>query len=367
MLAGLVLDVRGLVGQPARRGVDALAARPRARAVTGCCASQSICEVGVELAQLVGDREVAPGVAEPDRRGEVERPLAAGAAPRDPACGPVGRGLHRVDELLDQVVDADRVAGVRAVPDALEQDQRRRRSARRAAAPIVGRADLVVGAVDDHAPGTAPARTAARAASPRRRAGPAARRWCRPASAAAISEAPADAVLDLLGRVRLVEHLAEEEAEEVVVAALEPVVLGCTSPSPRWCRAARRTRAARAPGSAPANPQDGAMATSPLTRSGCSAATCTDHATPQESATSTAWSVAGRVEDGERVGGVLSVGVRRRARPGGRSARAPAVEGDDAEVPGQVGRPATFQQPGVRRSTRSASAARVGRSAPWTS
>ena len=34
-------------------------------------------EVGVQLAQLVGDRDVALGVAEPDRRGDVERALAA--------------------------------------------------------------------------------------------------------------------------------------------------------------------------------------------------------------------------------------------------------------------------------------------------
>ena len=34
-------------------------------------------EVGMELPQLVGDRHVALGVAEPDRGGDVQRPAAA--------------------------------------------------------------------------------------------------------------------------------------------------------------------------------------------------------------------------------------------------------------------------------------------------
>ena len=52
-------------------------------------------EVRVQLAQLVGDRDVAPGVAEPDRRGDVERALAAGAgASRSAAsAGPARRNV----------------------------------------------------------------------------------------------------------------------------------------------------------------------------------------------------------------------------------------------------------------------------------
>ena len=59
-------------------------------------------------------------------------------------------------------------------------------------------------------------------------------------------EPPADAVLDRLRRVRLGEHLREEELEEAAVVA-QPVVDGCTSPSPRRCRARRpmSTRPAR--------------------------------------------------------------------------------------------------------------------------
>ena len=58
-------------------------------------------------------------------------------------------------------------------------------------------------------------------------------------------EAPGDAVLDLLGRVRLGEHLAEEELEEAAVVAAASSA-GCTSPSPRRSRARRRTGTRRA-------------------------------------------------------------------------------------------------------------------------
>ena len=37
-------------------------------------------EVGVQRAQLARDRDVAPGVAEADRRGDVQRALAAGGS-----------------------------------------------------------------------------------------------------------------------------------------------------------------------------------------------------------------------------------------------------------------------------------------------
>jgi hypothetical protein len=37
-------------------------------------------EIRMQRAQLVGDRDVAPGVSEPDRRRDVERALTTGAA-----------------------------------------------------------------------------------------------------------------------------------------------------------------------------------------------------------------------------------------------------------------------------------------------
>jgi hypothetical protein len=62
----LALDVTGFVGQPGTGGVDAFAARrqdPRHRVL----GEPVDLEAGMELAQLVGDRDVPLGVPEPDR------------------------------------------------------------------------------------------------------------------------------------------------------------------------------------------------------------------------------------------------------------------------------------------------------------
>ena len=67
-------------------------------------------EVGMELAQLVGDRHVALGMAEPDRRRDVERALAARLAAH-----PAARRLGGLDEVAEQQVDLHRIAHVRAV------------------------------------------------------------------------------------------------------------------------------------------------------------------------------------------------------------------------------------------------------------
>ena len=71
-------------------------------------------EVRVELTQLVGDREVAAGVAEADRRGEVQRPAvpARTAGPR----ALLGGCLDPLGEAADLAVDEDRVAAVRPCP-----------------------------------------------------------------------------------------------------------------------------------------------------------------------------------------------------------------------------------------------------------
>ena len=79
VLGGLALDVARLVGEEGARRMDPLAARLE----HGCdrmLREPVDLEVGMELAQLVGDRGVALGVAEPDRRRDVERALAAGPA-----------------------------------------------------------------------------------------------------------------------------------------------------------------------------------------------------------------------------------------------------------------------------------------------
>ena len=48
-------------------------------------------EVGVQRAQLARDRDVAPGVAEADRRGDVQRAPAAGATARRQGAARAGR------------------------------------------------------------------------------------------------------------------------------------------------------------------------------------------------------------------------------------------------------------------------------------
>ncbi len=100
-------------------------------------------QVGVQLAQFVGDGDVALRVTEPDGRGDVERALATVAGGRPSAC------RRRAGELAQQQVDLDRVPGVRQVAAALQSDQ--------PAAGLLGqcrptgqRRDAVVVAVDDH-------------------------------------------------------------------------------------------------------------------------------------------------------------------------------------------------------------------------
>ena len=112
-------------------------------------------EVGVQPAQLAGDGDVAPGVAEADRRGQVERALAAGRGRASSVRG----AAPRRGEVAQQQVDPHRVARVRAVAGALEHDELAAGHARRAAARASGR-DGVIVAVDARAPDSAPAGTA---------------------------------------------------------------------------------------------------------------------------------------------------------------------------------------------------------------
>ena len=72
VLSGLGLDVAGFVGQVGARGVDPLAAGLENR--RDWMLRQPVdLEIGVQRAQLVGDRDVASRVTEADRRGEVQR------------------------------------------------------------------------------------------------------------------------------------------------------------------------------------------------------------------------------------------------------------------------------------------------------
>ena len=107
-------------------GMDALAARLQHRRDRMLGEPVDL-EVGMELAQLVGDRGVALGVAEPDRRGDVERALAARLAAH-----PAARRRRRLHEVAQQQVDLDRVARVRDVARRPRASRARRRSPPRA-------------------------------------------------------------------------------------------------------------------------------------------------------------------------------------------------------------------------------------------
>ena len=173
-------------------------------------------EVGMELAQLVGDRDVALGVAEPDRRGDVEA-RACGARL---AAHPAARRPRRrcAGEVAQQQVDLHRVARVREVARALEDHERAADQLRERGAGVVG-ADGVVAAVDDEHRAVDAGEQLAHALlvrEPRCELG-------RDQRLGVGLEAPSRRVLALLGRVRLGEDLREEELEEVLVV-LEPVV-----------------------------------------------------------------------------------------------------------------------------------------------
>ena len=126
VLGRLRLDVAGLVGQVGAGRVDALALaleHPGDRVL----GEPVDLQVRLQPAQLAGDRDVALRVAEPDRRGDVERARAA--------VGPVdGRVARRalppegvLGEVAQRQVDLDRLARVREVAGAADHLELARR------------------------------------------------------------------------------------------------------------------------------------------------------------------------------------------------------------------------------------------------
>ena len=234
----------------------------------------------MELAQLVGDRSVALRVAEPDRRGDVERALAARLAAH-----PAARGRRRRDEVAQQQVDLDRVASMREVARPLERDElAARRLGERHALRV--RADRVLVAVhDEHRAADARAEIGeldtGRQADSRVVVGERLGRRL---------EGPRDAVLDLLRRVRLREALPQEELEEVAVVA-QPVVDVVLRPPSSVSSGSSKEYTARS-GSGGASATAGPMNAAPATRSGCSAASKTPQSAAHETPTTTARSVA---------------------------------------------------------------------------
>ena len=225
VLGRLGLDVLRLVRQVLAAGVDALAlalehARDR---VLG---EPVDLEPVDELAQLARDRDVALGVAEADRRRDVERALA-------PVRAVHGRVAPRraVDELAQREVHLHGLARVRQVAGALDRLEPAAGDLRERLAVGVRR-DPVLGAVDHehraaHALGEL-GLVAARGG--RRELPPMALR----ASVVAVGLVrPRDRVLDLLRRVRLGEHPLGPPLDEVGVAAVRPVVRVELAPAAR--------------------------------------------------------------------------------------------------------------------------------------
>ena len=157
--------------------------------VTGCWASQSICRSGCAAAQLGGDGDVAPGVPEADRRGEVERPLRPAQAP----ASSVGAGRRRAAPARRRTRLINRLTSTGSRADAGRGRRRprsraSRRSTSASACALRVRADPVLVAVDHqyrapHARGR-PARQALAAARVEQAVG-----GCRPASPASMSGA----------------------------------------------------------------------------------------------------------------------------------------------------------------------------------
>ena len=220
VLGGFGFDVRRLVGQLRAGRVDALA-------FAGQDARHRVLRQPVDLeirherAQLAGDRHVPLGVAEADRRGDVEGAPAACLRAGPGRC----RGPARLDEVAQQQVDLHRVARVRAVAGALEAHERAADQLCECGARVM-RADGVVAPVD-HEDGAANLFDELAHARLVRKPP---RKLARDHRLGVRLQRPLDRVLALLGRVRLDEDLREEELEEVLVV-LDPVVAVPLSPA----------------------------------------------------------------------------------------------------------------------------------------
>ena len=314
VLAALRVDVAGLGGELGARRMDRLAARlqqRRHRFLREPLDDQA----RHAAAQLVGDPHVAPGVPQPDRGRDDERPSRPGRRPRPPQ-GQAGAA----GDVAQEEVHSDRVAHVREVPRALQEDEPPARQLGHAGAALRGH--HLVRAPLDHHDGAAhraaqrlrllAVRDALLAAGHREEL----RRGVQP---------PRDAVLERLRRVRLGEPLGEEELQEAPEVPLPVlgVVLVPAAIAPRRLigevghRGAERDH----------RPHPVGVGRRELERVAGAAREPDgdDRADAQV------------IEDRDRVGDRLGVGVR--ARVGGRvgQAAAAAVERHDARVARQVG------------------------------
>ena len=239
--------------------------------VTGCWASQSISRSGRSLRSSLRDRDVAAGVAEPDRRGDVQRPPAPRPAPGVQRARRGGGQMNSRSSRFN--LTGSRPFGRWPEPSSVTSSPP---VASASAAPCAMRPDQVAVAVDHER----------RAPDPRAHLAEVLVAWhADPADRVDQRlgrrlERPADAVLDLLGRVRLAEALGEEELEEpevvpppVVAVVLRPTLVGVE-------RLVERVHVALGVARRPAATA-GPMYTIPSTRSGCSAARIVPHSAPQ--------------------------------------------------------------------------------------
>ena len=120
VLLALAVDVRRLAGQDSRRRMDPLAAASSTRGHRVLRQPVDL-QVRVQLAQLVGDRDVPLRVAEADRRGDVERALRPAQRPRSTCAAAAGtaRG-DRSTKSREEEVGQHRVAGRLDVAAALD-------------------------------------------------------------------------------------------------------------------------------------------------------------------------------------------------------------------------------------------------------
>ena len=341
VLGGFRLDVRRLVRQMRRRGMDVLAA-PLQQLGERMLGQPVHLDVRTQLAQLVGDRDVAAGMAKADRRGQVQDAAPAVDRPR-PATRRRRRHWRQPrNEFADRLVDDDGFARLRQMSrsgkgkqlPAGELDDEFTALVRLAAVTVAVNGED--GALDPakHRLGFLLARRGDRTL------------LVHDQRLRSDVHRPANCVLGLLRRVRLAEQLAEEELREaapvpqpvvpvLLVPALVDVELGLEAGCVRAMR--DRRREVRRPG----RDRDDAEHAFGIHRRGEQGPPAARAQPDQHGALD-----ADRVHDRDRVFDEL--GVRVRGDVGGPVGApvAPRVDGDDPGSPREVGH-LRLPRPGV--------------------
>ena len=93
-------------------------------------------EVRMQEPQLARDRQVAAGMTETDRRGQIERTLCPAETARNACRKQPGARRKLFDEVADQQIDAGGIARLRQVPPAFDRDEPARRQTSATATPF---------------------------------------------------------------------------------------------------------------------------------------------------------------------------------------------------------------------------------------